>query len=129
MKIDTELNNTAKGSLAEQFVAQHLLDDRELFQKPQLHYWQRQKTGTTSEIDFLAVNQSKVVPIEVKSGASGRMRSLQVFMANEESRASLALRFLNNLPERQSVPLLQGGRYELISLPHYLIEHWRRWVL
>ena len=126
--IDTELNNTAKGSLAEQFIAQHLLDDRELFQKPQLYYWQRQKTGTTSEIDFLAVKQGKVVPIEVKSGASGRMRSLQVFMSNKESHAGQALRFLNNLPERQTVPLLQGGSYELVNLPHYLVEYWRRWL-
>ena len=126
--IDTKLNNTAKGSLAEQFIAQHLLDDSELFQKPQLHYWQRQKTGTTSEIDFLAVNQGKVIPIEVKSGASGRMKSLQVFMGIKESHTGQALRFLNNLPERQSVPLLQGGSYELVNLPHYLVEYWRRWL-
>jgi hypothetical protein len=105
--IDSELNNTAKGALAEQFIAQHLLDDRELFQRPQLHYWQRQKAGSTAEIDFLAVHQGKVVPIEVKSGASGAMKSLQVFMSGKDSHGGVALRFLNNLPERQDVPLVQ----------------------
>lgn len=126
--IDRELNNTARGALAEQFIAQHLLDDRELFQRPQLHYWQRQKAGATSEIDFLTVKQGKVVPVEVKSGASGAMKSLQVFMSSKESHGGVALRFLNNLPKRQDVPLVQGGRYELVSLPHYLVEYWREWV-
>jgi predicted AAA+ superfamily ATPase len=124
--IDSELNNTARGSLAEQFIAQHLMDDRELFQKPQLHYWQRQKQGTTSEIDFLVVHKGKVVPIEVKSGPSGQMKSLQVFMGSKDS--DVALRFLSNLPERQTVPLEQGGSYELVSLPHYLVEYWREWI-
>jgi len=126
--VDTELNNTAKGSIAEQLIAQHLLDDRELFQKPQLHYWQRQKKGATSEVDFLAVHKGKVVPIEVKSGASGTMRSLQVFMGTKASHAGVALRFLNNLPEKQTVSLVGGGRYKLVSLPHYLVEYWRKWV-
>lgn len=126
--IDSELNNTAKGALAEQLIAQHLLDDRELFQRPQIHYWQRQKAGSTSEIDFLAVHKGKVVPIEVKSGASGAMKSLQVFMSGKDSHAGVAVRFLNNLPDRQAVPLVQGGSYELVSLPHYLVEYWREWV-
>ena len=126
--IDSELNNTAKGSLAEQLIAQHLMDDRELFQKPQLYYWQRQKKGSTSEIDFLAVHKGKVVPIEVKSGASGAMKSLQVFMSIKDSHADVALRFLNNLPERKTVLLMEGGRYELVSLPHYLVEYWREWI-
>lgn len=126
--VDTELNNTARGSIAEQFIAQHLLDDRELFQKPQLHYWNRQKQGTTSEIDFLSVHQGHVIPIEVKSGASGQMKSLQVFMEVKQPHGGKALRFLNNLPEKQAVSLKKGGSYELINLPHYLVEHWRRFI-
>lgn len=125
--IDSELNNTAKGALAEQFIAQHLMDDRELFQKPQLNYWQRQKQGATSEIDFLSVHKGQVIPIEVKSGPSGHMKSLQVFMRSKDDGSGKAVRFLSNLPERQDVPLEQGS-YELVSLPHYLVEYWREWV-
>ena len=127
--IDSDLNNTAKGSVAEQFIAQHLMDDRELFQKPQLHYWQRQKQGATSEVDFLAVHQGKVIPIEVKSGASGRMRSLSVFIGSRKSAAGVAVRFLNNLPDEQTMLLNEGEEYRLVSLPHYLVEHWREWIL
>lgn len=106
-----------------------MLDDRELFQKPQLHYWNRQKQGTVSEVDFLSVYQGNVVPIEVKSGAAGAMRSLQVFMRLKQNHAGFALRFLSNLPEKQTTQIVGSEQtYELINLPHYLVEHWRRFV-
>ncbi len=127
--VSADLNHTARGVVAEQFIAQHLLDDRELFQKPQLYYWDRQQQGASSEIDFLAVHQGQVVPIEVKSGAVGSMKSLQTFMRIKQDKPSLALRFLGNLPESQAVPMPdQDHTYRLVSLPHYLIEHWRRFV-
>jgi hypothetical protein len=105
------------------------MDDRELFQKPQLHYWQRQKQGATSEVDFLAVHQGKVIPIEVKSGASGRMKSLAVFINSRATTSGVAIRFLNNLPERQTMSLNEKESYQLVSLPHYLVEYWRQWIL
>ena len=127
--VSTDMNDTARGMVAEQFIAQHLLDDRELFEKPQLYYWNRQKQGTTSEVDFLTVYKGKIVPVEVKSGTAGSMKSLQVFMALKQDNTDFALRFLDNLPEKQTVSLAGSkGHYELISLPHYLVEHWRRFV-
>ena len=126
--VDSDLNTTAKGAVGEQLIAQHLLDDRELFQKPQLHYWQRQKKGATSEIDFLAVSNGKVIPIEVKSGKSGSMKSLQVFMMQKAEDGAVGVRFLNNLPEKQTVNTADNSNYELISLPHYLVMHWRQWL-
>jgi hypothetical protein len=127
--ISTKLNDTTRGVIAEQFIAQHLLDDRELFQKPQLYYWNRQKRGTTSEVDFLTVYMGKVIPIEIKSGAAGSMKSLQVFMALKKDKPDFAIRFLDNLPERQTVAITGSiEHYDLVSLPHYLVEHWRRFA-
>lgn len=80
----TETNNTTRGDITEQFIAQYLLDDRELFEKPQIYYWNRQKQGFTSEIDFLTIFKRKVAPnLEVKSGAAGSMKLLPVFMAQK----------------------------------------------
>ena len=55
------------------------------------------------------------------------MKSLQVFLGTKQPVDGRALRFLNNLPERQLVPLEAGGEYELVNLPHYLVEYWRAW--
>lgn len=127
--VTTDLNSTARGAVAEQLIAQHLLDDRELFQRPQLYYWERQKQGTTSEIDFLSVYQGSVVPIEVKSGAVGSMKSLQVFMKLKQDKPHFVIRFLGNLPENKRVIHKETGhQYQLISLPHYLVEYWRDFV-
>lgn len=126
--IGSDLNHVAKGAIAEQFIAQHLLDDRELFQKPQLYYWQRQKQGTSSEVDFLTDYQGHVVPIEVKSGEVGSMKSLQVFMRLKQEPV-FALRFLGGFPENKTVVEKQSQHsYQLISLPHYLVEHWRAYI-
>lgn len=108
--VSTDLNDTARGVVAEQFIAQHLLDDRELFEKPQLYYWNRQKQGTASEVDFLAVYKGKVVPIEVKSGSAGSMKSLQVFMDLKQEGSDFALRFLDNLPEKTNSDITRWRR-------------------
>lgn len=127
--VSSDLNSTAKGVIAEQFIAQHLLDDRALFQKPKLYYWQRQKQGTSSEVDFLSDYEGRVVPIEVKSGKVGSMKSLQVFMRLKQAPPAFAIRFLDNLPEHKPILSKESRHvYQLISLPHYLVEYWRSYV-
>jgi predicted AAA+ superfamily ATPase len=66
-----------RGGLAEQFVAQELRFTQD---QGKLYYWQRAEKSSTAEIDFLAVQQGQVIPVEVKSGASGRLRSLHQFL-------------------------------------------------
>lgn len=65
-----------RGILAEQFVAQELLakDGSELY------YWARDARGSNAEVDYLAVRQGKIYPIEVKSGAGGSLKSLHLML-------------------------------------------------
>lgn len=65
-----------RGKLAEQFVAQELIANH----NSKLFYWAREKRGSNAEVDYLAVREGKIVPIEVKSGAGGRLRSLHLMM-------------------------------------------------
>jgi predicted AAA+ superfamily ATPase len=64
-----------RGRLAEQFVAQELLakGDSELF------YWAREAPGS-AEVDYLAVRKGEIYPVEVKSGASGSLKSLHLML-------------------------------------------------
>ena len=43
-------------------------------------FWVRQKTGSTAEVDYLHRYRDRLVPVEVKSGRSGTLRSLHQFM-------------------------------------------------
>lgn len=65
-----------RGAMAEQFVGQELL----AAQGDNLYYWSRSAKSSTAEVDYLAVLQGKVYPVEVKSGAAGSLRSLHLFL-------------------------------------------------
>ncbi len=116
------------GSLAEQFVGQHLLHDRELYERPQLYYWNREKKGSNAEVDYLIAHGQKVVPVEVKAGATGTLRSLQMFAA--EKKSSTVLRF-NSMPPstvgfKANIPGKKNQPCLLVSLPVYLAGQSRR---
>ena len=64
-----------KGQLAEQFVGQEF----EALDRRQLYYWARDAKNSNAEIDFLEVRDGRFIPVEVKDGPSGRLRSLHLF--------------------------------------------------
>jgi predicted AAA+ superfamily ATPase len=65
-----------QGAMAEQFVGQEIL----AAQNSSLYYWARSAKGSTAEVDYLAAIDGKVVPVEVKSGPAGRLRSLHLLL-------------------------------------------------
>lgn len=64
------------GAAAEQFVGQEL----RAALGTDLHYWSREARNSSAEVDFLAAAGGKVLGIEVKSGAAGRLRSLHLLL-------------------------------------------------
>ncbi len=65
-----------RGRLAEQFVARELIAGH----SPNLFYWARDARGSSAEVDYLVVREGKIVPVEVKSGAGGSLRSLRLML-------------------------------------------------
>ena len=120
-----ELPPQVRGGLTEQLAAQQL---RTATGTPtmigQVHHWRREG-GRSAEIDYLVEVGSRIVPIEVKSGAAGAMKSLHQFMY--EKALPVAVRLDRNPPTLQAVDVrtTQGNRvrYRLMNLPHYLV--WR----
>lgn len=114
-----------RAQLADQMVAQSLrLAGEPSGDGPALHYWQREG-GRPGEIDYLLQAGGAIIPVELKSGASGSMKSLHQFMFDK--RLDLAVRFDDNPPSLSTVNVktTQGDavRYRLLALPHYLA--WR----
>jgi hypothetical protein len=90
--IDLEMKNqfNTKGVVAEQFVAQHLNGIRGDRLEPELFYWLRDKGAQKGEVDFLLHDTAGVLPVEVKSGAPGKLKSL--FYFSKERAHSRAVR-------------------------------------
>ena len=111
------------GNICEQFVGQHLLYAGETFEEPELFYWVREKSQSSAELDFLFSVGPKIIPIEVKAGKTGTLKSLQSFMKEKE--ISFGVRFNANLPILQkadfSLPNTKG-EFQLLSLPVYMVE-------
>ena len=122
---DIQLIN--EGAIAEQFVGQHLLDLLADSPNRELTYWLREGRSSNAEVDFVVALDGRIVPIEVKAGGRGSLRSLHQFVG--EKRVPLAVRFDSNPPSIQTVnATIQAGdkasevTYRLLSLPLYLVE-------
>ena len=69
-----------RGAVAEQFVAQELLACAPPDQEPSLYFWAREALNSQAEVDYLIAAGPSPLPIEVKSGASGTLKSLRLFL-------------------------------------------------
>ena len=112
-----------KGGLAEQFVGQHLRCLFPEWDEPRLFYWQR-TGGRQGEIDYVIQHDHHVIPVEVKAGSGGAMKSLHAFMRNKQLR--LASRLDTNPPSVQEINVKtttgEPVSYRLLSLPLYMVE-------
>lgn len=122
---DTRLIN--EGAIAEQFIGQHLQTLLADSPNRELTYWLREGRAANAEVDYVIALAGKIIPIEIKAGASGSMRSLHQFMG--EKQADMAVRFDASLPSVSTVQAtINTGKqtkdvsYPLYSLPLYLVE-------
>ena len=65
-----------RGALAAQFVAQETIATS----GHELYYWARDARGSSAEVDYLAIREGRILPVEVKSGAGGSLRSLHLML-------------------------------------------------
>jgi uncharacterized protein len=120
-----DLSPPVRGQLAEQLVGQALLLAGDpTGDGPRLFYWQREG-GRPGEIDFLIQAGGRIVPVELKAGVSGAMKSLHQFMFDKK--LDFVVRIDENPPSLAAIEVTttQGdpARYRLLSLPIYLA--WR----
>ena len=114
---EVELADVYRGKIAEHIVGQELLSKN---QSPEanLTFWTREKRQSSAELDYLINYKGKLIPVEVKSGASGKMRSLNIFM--NLSDISLAVRFYSGRLSISKEKTIEGKNFTLINLPFYL---------
>jgi len=69
-----------KGAIAEAFVGQELIAGSDAAIKPQLFYWHREARSSNAEVDYLADSKDMIIPIEIKSGKEGTLKSMKLFL-------------------------------------------------
>ena len=124
---DEKLLLINKGSISEQFAAQHLAYRTGGLEPPELFYWLREGKSTNAEVDFIINGKGNPEMIEIKSGKSGSLRSIHQLIG--KTGLKQAHRFDMNPPSRQQVETTirtksgtQNISFELRSYPAYMIE-------
>jgi len=114
-----DLNSIYQGQVAEQIVGQSLQTFTHLKQLD-FAYWYRDRGSSIAEVDYIIPFNQHLVPIEVKSGKSGRLKSLHLFMA--ESQQPLAVRVYSGGLKVQKIQTSNTSSFLLLSVPFYLLD-------
>ncbi|MCF8341912.1 MAG: AAA family ATPase [Chitinophagaceae bacterium] len=124
-----DLNNIYQGTLIEHLIGQELL----AFQfnaLSALHFWVKEKKESTAEVDYLFPFDGLVIPIEVKSGKVGALKSLHSFM--DLTTHNMAIRFYAGSINVTDATTQNGKKYQILNLPYYLasqIEKYIAWFI
>ena len=121
-----DLNTIYEGKLIEHFVGQELLSMQTLSLRS-IYFWTREKNQSQAEIDFVYPYESEVVPIEVKSGPTGKLKSLHLYM--ESSKINYAIRFYAGKIQVDKLFTKEGKRFYLLSLPYFLVSKIEEYIL
>lgn len=127
---EEDLMMVHRGALAEQLVGQQLLYSGLSWEPPQLFYWMREKQGSSAEVDYVLSHGAEILPVEVKAGTTGRLKSLHLFLREKHRRFAVRLGgappslldAMTSLPDGDNVP------FRLSSLPLYMAEEVRRLI-
>lgn len=129
----TDLLTAQEGALAEQLVGQELRALGPGFAESPLYYWHREAKNANAEVDYLWALNDVVIPVEVRAGTSGSLKSIHTFLA--EKGRGFAVRFNMDRPSLGTFTVNLGssrGRqsvtYKLLSLPLYLAGQMDRLV-
>ena len=115
-----ELITVNEGALAEQFVGQQLLGAAPPFEDPQLFYWEREARNANAEVDFVISRHQDILPVEVKAGKTGTLRSLFQFLLEKKRQRAVRLHLGQPMREAIKLPGEERTTVQLLSLPLYM---------
>ena len=111
-----------RGGLCEQFVAENLKCAMPEYLPHELYHWERMKTGSDAEVDFMIAVEASALPLEVKAGKTGSLKSLHQFLLEKDQ--SFGIRINGDKPSfvKTTFTDAQGAvhPFQLLSLPFYL---------
>lgn len=112
-----DLSSAYKGSLIPQIVTQELISTNKFsYHKP--NFWVREKNQSSAEVDLVIQFRGLLIPVEIKSGPIGKLRSLHQFM--DACPHQYAVRLYAGKLEIHDTKTTNGKTFKLLNLPYYL---------
>lgn len=113
----SDLSNSYHGAIIPHLITQEIISlQKSSYKKP--NFWVRDKTQSSAEVDLLHINDGLIIPIEIKSGSTGTLKSLHQFI--DKTPHQLAVRMYANTFSIEKSKTRTGKEFYLMNLPYYL---------
>lgn len=123
LKIQSELlklndfTSAYKGAIIPHIINQELVSLNSKTNE-NLAFWVREKKQSSAEVDLVIKIENLIIPIEIKSGPNGKLRSLHQFM--DSCGHQYAIRMYGSKFEIQKARTISGTEYYLMNMPYFL---------
>jgi len=112
-----DLSDAYRGALIPHLVTQELISLEDIsYTKP--NFWVREKKQSSAEVDLVRVYENLLIPIKIKSGAKGRLKSLHQFI--DQANHPFAIRIYGGSFSIESSKTRSGKDFYLMNVPYYL---------
>lgn len=112
-----DLSQAYKGSLIPHIITQEIISlNTGSYRKP--NFWVRDKTQSSAEVDLILTSGEYLIPIEIKSGKTGSLKSLHQFI--NKANHPFAVRIYGGKFSIVETKTPEGKPYYLMNLPYYL---------
>jgi len=112
-----DLSNAFKGAIIPHIITQELIS-LNTFNDKKPNFWVRDKKQASSEVDLVFWYNDKLIPIEIKSGSTGNLKSLHQFLEHTNHPYAVRIYAGEFRIEKNITP--KGTPYLLMNLPYYL---------
>jgi uncharacterized protein len=120
-----DLNDYYKGFVVNHCVTQELIANSTQSANRPL-FWVRENANASAEVNLTYKWHNLLLPIEVKSGAKGTLRSLHEYM--DIAPHDLAIRFLGNRIALEKSQTRNAKDFKLLNLPYYTVSQLDKYI-
>jgi len=124
-----DLHSFYQGKLAEHIVGQELLAI-DMNSNKKIPFWVREQKQANAEVDFAVPYKHYIIPLEVKAGKTGSLRSLHQFL--DRAGHGCAVRLYAGPLQLTETSTPSGKPYKLLNLPYFLtgrINAYLQWLV
>ncbi len=120
-----DLSPLYRGNLIPHLVTQELIS-LNAYSDRKPNFWVREKTQSSAEVDLVIQQGDKIIPVEIKSGPAGTLRSLHSFI--DQTNHHFAIRIYGGEFNIQKTKTRNGKKFVLMNLPYYLSVKLKEYV-
>lgn len=112
-----DLSEAYKGKIIPHIIFQELISTQTIHDESP-HFWVREKRQAQAEVDILLQVHQQLIPVEIKSGATGSLRSLHQYIDQTQQKYAVRVYGGKFIVENTKTP--KGTAYTLMNVPYYL---------